>query len=348
MLYKVLKKDDYEKFVKSLINDFEFIGPVKKDSITHDFMKINSFDQLDTNYKKTTIAPAKKVLYPSKETLIKYELGQEIKINAEKLDENEKILFGIDACDVNGLNFLDKFFSTDLVDDYYFERRKKLIVIGLDRMPSETNFSLSMGKEFAKDGFDLFLTDLKDRFFVRVGSLRGHQLLQKYANFSDATSKDFKDYNKYMDDYRNSFKLKVDINNFYDNFEQIYDNDKFWEKIAKDCYSCGSCCLVCPTCFCFNVRDDMELNLKNGNRIREWDSCMIPDYGLVAGGHNFRPTKENRLKQRYRCKLKTFSDKFGTNACVGCGRCIEACLAKINIAEDINAVNNAVKKEVNV
>ena len=67
----------------------------------------------------------------------------------------------------------------------------------------------------------------------------------------------------------------------------------------------------------------MELNLKVGNRLREWDSCMIPDYGLVAGGHNFRPNKENRLKQRYRCKLKTFMDRFNTYACVGCGRCIE-------------------------
>ncbi len=86
----------------------------------------------------------------------------------------------------------------------------------------------------------------------------------------------------------------------------------------------------------------MQLNLKVGNKMREWDSCMIPEYGLVAGGHNFRPTKENRLKQRYRCKLKTFVDKYGKYACVGCGRCIEACLAKINIVEDVNSV----KKEV--
>lgn len=71
---------------------------------------------------------------------------------------------------------------------------------------------------------------------------------------------------------------------------------------------------------------------------------MIPEYGLVAGGHNFRPSASNRLKQRYRCKLKTFVDKFGYFSCVGCGRCVEACLAQINIYEDINTI----KKEVTV
>ncbi|MCE5329730.1 4Fe-4S dicluster domain-containing protein [bacterium] len=343
MLYKVLKKGSYDLFLAKLIADFEFIGPVKKDKATHDFKKISDIRKLDVNYKRTTIAPAKKILYPSTETLLQYEINEDIEMSVD-YEAGEKILFGIDACDVNGLNFLDRFFSDEMIDEPYFSKRRKLTVIGLDRMPSDTNFSLSLGKEYAKDGFDLFLTDLNNRYFVRVGSEKGNDILTKYADVSDAGEDDFKDYNKFMDTYRKSFKLKADINNLYDNYELIYNNKDFWNRVAKDCYSCGSCCLVCPTCFCFNVRDDMELNLKKGAKTREWDSCMIPEYGLVAGGHNFRPDKENRLKQRYRCKLKTFIDRFGTYSCVGCGRCIEACLAKINIAEDINAV----KKEVSV
>ena len=121
-----------------------------------------------------------------------------------------------------------------------------------------------------------------------------------------------------------------------------YSKNELWDRLSKNCFSCGSCNLVCPTCFCFNVKDDMKIDLKTGVKSREWDSCMIPDYGLVAGGHNFRPTKANRLKQRYRCKLKTFVDKFGAYSCVGCGRCVEACLAKINIYEDINAIKEEV------
>jgi sulfhydrogenase subunit beta (sulfur reductase) len=343
MLYKILKKEDYTDFIEKLISSYEFIGPKKKDEVVCDFVCIKNIKELALDYKRTVIPPAKKLLFPPTEELVKYEVGNEIKVEPV-IDNNEKILFGINAWDLNAMNFLDKVFSTDFIDENYFMKRNKLIVIGKDCDPTETNFSLSMGTEYVKEGFDIYLTELLDRYFVRIATAKGYELLKNYAKTKDAVHEDFRDYDLYMDEYRNKFSLHVDIRNFYDNFDFIYNDEKFWERIAKNCYSCGSCNLVCPTCFCFNVKDDMELNLVDGKKIREWDSCMMPDYGLVAGGHNFRPTKENRLKQRYQCKLKTFVDKFGTYGCVGCGRCIEACLAKINIAEDINSV----KKEVSV
>ncbi len=343
MQYKILKKNKYQDFVKGLIEDYNFIGPTKKDKSVHDFVPLNSIEELDTNYLKTTIPPAKKILFPPNEKLIEYEIGDEIKVKPV-IESSETVLFGINAWDINGMNFLDKFFSKDFVDENYWDKRDKLTVIGMDTEPTENNFALSMDTEYATDGFDLYLHDLGDRYFVRVNTPKGNELVEKYVDFDDASENDFKDFDKYMDDYRAQFSNKVNIKSFYDNFEMIYNDEEFWKKIAKNCFSCGSCNLVCPTCFCFNVKDDLKLDLKTGEKTREWDSCMIPEYGLVAGGHNFRPNKENRLKQRYRCKLKTYFDKFGQYACVGCGRCIEACLAKINIAEDINSV----KKEVNV
>jgi len=343
MLYKTLEKEGYKDFVRNLISDFEFVGPKKKDRAVHDFVTIKSIEELDTDYKRTTIPPAKKILFPPTEELVKYEIRDGIKIKSV-VESSEKVLFGINAWDLNAMNFLDKVFSVDFVDENYFAKRKKLIVIGKDCEPTETNFSLSMGAEYVKEGFDLYITELKNKYFVRVGTAKGNDILEKYAEAKDAGQEDFKGYDTYMDEYRKKFSLKAGIKSFYDNFELIYDDDKLWEKIAENCYSCGSCNLVCPTCFCFNVKDDMELNLVDGTKTREWDSCMIPEYGLVAGGHNFRPTKENRLKQRYRCKLKTSLDKYGAYGCVGCGRCIEACLAKIKISEDIDLV----KKEVSV
>lgn len=343
MLYKVLSKDDYGALVDGLIKDCHFIGPKKKDKAVHDFVPINNMDELDTEYVRTTIPPAKKILFPPNETLVKYEVGE--KVNIQPVTETqETVLFGINAWDINGMNFLDKLFSTDFIDENYWEKRNKLTVIGIDTLPAEKNFALSMGAEYVKEGFDLFISDLGDRYFVRVATPKGSELLEKYTDASEAVQQDFKDFDNYLDDYRSKFNNDVQIKSFYDNFELVYDREEFWNKIAKDCFSCGSCNLACPTCFCFNVQDDIALNLKDGSKTREWDSCMMPEYGLVAGDHNFRPSKENRLKQRYRCKLKTFYDKYGQYACVGCGRCIEVCLVKIDIAEDVNSV----KKEVNV
>ena len=343
MLYSVLNKSGYQEFLKSLIADYKFIGPKKKDKANHDFVPIKDISELDNGYIRTTLPPAKKLLFPPNEELVSYELGDEIVVKPV-IEASEQILFGINAWDINGMNFMDKIFTTDFIDANYVAKREKLTVIGMDSDPTETNFSLSMGSEYATKGFDLYLTELKDKYFIRVGTAKGSELLAKYTDASKAAAEDFSEYDKYLDQYRAKFSSSVKIKDFYDNFELMYDNQEFWSKVAKNCYSCGSCNLSCPTCFCFNVKDDMELNLTTGKKVREWDSCMINDYGLVAGKHNFRPDKENRLKQRYRCKLKTYKEKLGTYSCVGCGRCIEVCMAKINIADDIDSI----KKEVSI
>ena len=343
MLYKVLGKKDYKDFLTHLIFQFALIGPKKIKNDIYDFLPIKAFDEIDINYKKTTLPPAKKLLFPSTEDLLSYKFEENITVNQVN-QSSEKILFGINAWDLNGLNFLDRIFTTDFIDENYLEKRNKLVVIGMDTEPDVNNFACQMGSESVNLGFDLFLSDLGDRYFVRVATAKGNELLSKYSTVTEASEKDFADYDKFVKEYRNKFKLEVDIEGFHENFEITYGKNQLWDKLSKNCFSCGSCNLVCPTCFCFNVKDEMKINLKEGIKSREWDSCMIPDYGLVTGGHNFRPTRSNRLKQRYRCKLKTFIDKFGVFSCVGCGRCIEACLAKINICEDINSI----QKEVSV
>ncbi len=343
MLYKILDKNHHKEFLSNLVANVKMVGPKKKDDSCHDFTSIKDVDEIDTAYQKTTIPPAKKILFPSTENLVRFRLGETIESEG-LLESSETVLFGINAWDIAGMNFLDRFFSTDFADENYIAKRKALTVIGIDTEPTETNFAHYMDSEYVIEGFDLYFTDLGDRFFVRIATAKGNALLDRFAHIKDIEENDLKDFNKYMNVYRKKFKLEINMKNFLDNFENIYDKKGVWEELAEKCYSCGSCNLVCPTCFCFNVKDDINLDLKTGQKMREWDSCMIPEYGLVAGEHNFRPSKENRLKQRYRCKLITYKEKYGKNSCVGCGRCIEACLAKINIAEDINAI----KKEVNV
>ena len=123
MLYKVMGRDVFKDFVKSLISDYEFIGPKKKDKAVHDFVPIKDISELDINYKRTTIPPAKKILFLPDEKLVTYEVNEKIKVRPV-IESSEKVLFGINAWDINGMNFLDRFFVTDFIDENYLERRK--------------------------------------------------------------------------------------------------------------------------------------------------------------------------------------------------------------------------------
>jgi ferredoxin len=108
-----------------------------------------------------------------------------------------------------------------------------------------------------------------------------------------------------------------------------------WAERAQLCHSCGSCNLVCPTCYCFDVQDDVGWDLQNGTRSRRWDGCLLSDFALVAGGHNFRHRREQRYRHRYYRKGKYLWDRMGQIACVGCGRCITACTTKIANPVDV-------------
>ena len=106
-----------------------------------------------------------------------------------------------------------------------------------------------------------------------------------------------------------------------------------WDKITKGCIGCGTCTFVCPTCYCFDI--DNENYGAEGCKYRCWDSCMFSDYTRMAGGANPRPTKKERLRNRYMHKLSYFNERYGETLCVGCGRCIENCPAHLDISEFI-------------
>jgi ferredoxin len=120
-----------------------------------------------------------------------------------------------------------------------------------------------------------------------------------------------------------------------EDWEALFD-DLYWQRLADRCLSCHACTYVCPTCRCFDVRDDIAAagpGYAHIQRLRAWDSCMAPAYRRIAGGHNPRPTKAQRLRNRYFCKFCYSPLDFGTVACVGCGRCIDVCPVGVDITE---------------
>jgi ferredoxin len=112
--------------------------------------------------------------------------------------------------------------------------------------------------------------------------------------------------------------------------------DRMWKRYGERCLSCRICTYVCPTCRCFDVTDrvtEVRPGSTRVERIRVWDACTSTNYRRVAGGHNPRPTKVERLRNRFYCKFCYYPEDFGTLGCVGCGRCVVSCPVDIDITQ---------------
>ena len=113
----------------------------------------------------------------------------------------------------------------------------------------------------------------------------------------------------------------------------------FWDEMAFACLNCGTCTYLCPTCWCFDIQD--EVYGSEGDRIRNWDSCMFPLFTLHGSGHNPRDKKVRRVRQRFMHKLKYYVDKYQDGVqCSGCGRCVRYCPVNIDIRKVCELMNN--------
>jgi sulfhydrogenase subunit beta (sulfur reductase) len=177
--------------------------------------------------------------------------------------------------------------------------------------------------------------EVDDRYIIRVGSLKGFQIISECKNIlADTSLPDIKEFKRVEAERIKRISLNLNVNGIQDILDLSHDHSA-WQENADICFGCGTCNLVCPTCRCYDVVDYLKLDLKNGLRARRWDSCMLRQHALVAGGLNFRPTRVERLYNRFNCKMSFSEDSLN---CVGCGRCTVYCPADINFVEVLNQV----------
>lgn len=334
MDYRFLPKKEIASFITELLKDFKVYGPVKKDGFPM-YDEISSPEQLNLVHTPTHLSP-KHYLFPQKETLLKFKNGDNPSVEPV-VEAQGQVLFGVHSCDIHAIRLLDRVFAYGTPDVNYLKRREKTVIIGIDCVPDKYCFCKSVNTMTVDSGFDIFLHDIDTGFLAKIGTEKGKNLLIKHTNTRKATKKEIAKIDEFRKKKEDMFITK--INAEASTLPLLYSGSYFspvWEKIGKICYGCGSCNNVCPTCYCFDVKDDVSINLKEGERYRVWDGCMLEDFAKVAGGHNFRKTRAERLRHRFNRKFQYQVDKFGGLFCVGCGRCIRTCLVNINIAEVTN------------
>jgi len=256
------------------------------------------------------------------------------------LDTSRRILAGVRPCDLKAIALMDRFQSAGIPDPYYLARRDHTLLIGHDCLQpcDEYCFCQAAGSLTWREGADIFLTPQpKARLLVEALTDQGAALLADsgFPACAEVEGCKARATARRADPFGRRFTAPLD--EISGTVATSWDAD-VWEKHSRRCFSCGTCNLVCPTCSCFDVRDDFLVDdPASGCRTRHWDSCMLENFAEVAGGHSFRKSTAARQRHRVMRKFVYQPGRFGGDSfCVGCGRCRRQCTVDIDIFEIVS------------
>ncbi|MBA4371941.1 MAG: hydrogenase [Thermodesulfovibrio sp.] len=342
MIFRIIKKTELEKLFNVLSDENRIIGPVEvgrdQDSqAIYGFRDVADFRQLALDYTTTSL-PAKKYFLPYKEDMATFRIdGKDWQKTVDYNIDAPFVFFGMHACDINALNKLDKVLMGSVYPmPYYAAKRQNAFIIGIDCEPQTYCFCRSMGADTVLHGFDMFITDLGNRYFVEIQSDTAYNLLKK-VRAEEPLESDHVEYMHVISEKKKKFTAQVDTTDLTKILDMEFQSD-VWKQWGEKCLGCGTCANVCPTCYCYSIEENVRIDLKAANKNKILYSCNLIDFAEVAGGHNFRPERHSRLKYRYYHKHRGFVEAYEESLCVGCGRCGEACLADITVPEVISSV----------
>lgn len=334
MSEKILNKDKWSDFVKNLASSKKVWapagdGPEKFAPYTDG--EITLGDQ-------NTLVPPKNVVLPQTETMFKFEAGGLESELPEGMEDT--VVLGVRPCDARAMAIVDSLFSWDFDDNYYQEKRKKSLLVGLAcNEPCINCFCTSVGGSPAStEGLDVLMADLGDKYYLKSVTDRGEELLSGASELGDASGDDTKAFDDSVKAAEGKIQRSIETNGIPEGLPKLWE-DGLWKEVSAACLGCGTCTYLCPTCHCFDIQDEVEGS--EGRRCRMWDSCMFEEYTLHTSGHNTRPTRRERTRNRINHKYSYYVDKFDKIACVGCGRCINQCPVNIDILNILSKVKEA-------
>jgi len=259
------------------------------------------------------------------------------------------VVVGAKQCDLRSLFCLDQTFAKgDITDPFWVSRREKALVVGADCSDvASTCFCSLLGMApYPQDGFDLSISPVTGGLVVEVGSEKGEkalriadlvttpateaQLGERHHNRETALAA--------VEEHNRNYKT---TRSFSELVQSGFDSPA-WTPYVGRCREDAACLAICPTCHCFVLYDQPAEGLNE--RIRVWDFCYLRGYTRCGGGHSARATGNDRFKNKYVKKFQFYPAKFDIAACTGCGRCIEACLAGIDMRQvlhDLEESRNA-------
>ncbi len=341
-MYKIAK-ENLSALFQMIAGEQELYLPVKVSNQVN-FAAWTEDAEVDLDTLKSVKSP-KDVFFPQSENLYTcIKDGKKIKIEPEALKDRNFVVFGMKACDVKGVEVLDKVFLADPVDTFYAARRAHGTIVAMAcHEPEESCFCKVFGVDCAEPVADVAAWMVEGEVYWKALTEKGETLTKSVESL--LTAADENDEAK-VESEKTTIRAIVEKLPYSNLSLEGWNGDvlmeKFnspvWEELYKPCLACGTCTFVCPTCQCYDIKDyDTGHGIQ---RYRCWDSCMYSDFTMMAHGNN-RTSQMQRFRQRFMHKLVYFpANNNGMYSCVGCGRCVEKCPSALNIVKVIKAFQN--------
>jgi len=330
MVQYLLEASQVTDFVSHLCERKTVYAPHRKGRRSFAFDEVTDPDAVVLDYDRS-LHSVKKYFLPPQERLLSFNIIENDFESSETLPL-EAVFLGVHSYDMQAVLKLDHNFSLGHPEKHYLVRREGAVFIGVSFEPDPWHFSGSVGigsREMR--GFDMFLDKVEAGYVVTAMTEAGIDLLVGF------------EITEWTDHLATEPGFQQHIYVPQDKLGKVFDdswNNAVWQEVAEQCTGCGTCNLVCPTCYCFDVEDTVDITVTRGTRDRSWDGCMLRPFTEVAGGEIFREELSARQRHRIYRKFKYISDETSEPWCVGCGRCTQSCTARISIVSIVNRLVN--------
>ncbi|MCL2824850.1 MAG: 4Fe-4S dicluster domain-containing protein [Polyangiaceae bacterium] len=276
---------------------------------------------------------------PQTEVLFSWKRGKDgLKLSPVSTPPPKTVIIGARPCDAAAPEIVDKLMGWDYRDESWFARREATTIVALACEGLDSScFCTAVGSgPDATRGADLLLTPVGKDFHVDVLTKKGESLVKEYSSRFEAGGKQAE-----ATEFRTKARAKMGrapVPAALGPWLEGHFEDPYWPEIARTCIGCGACAFVCPTCHCFDIVDEAR-SVSTGTRNRNWDTCQTPVFTLHGSGHNPRAHQGARYRQRVTHKFSIYPKRFGQTLCTGCGRCIRACPAGIDLLEILETLS---------
>jgi sulfhydrogenase subunit beta (sulfur reductase) len=334
---KKIKKQDLAGLLEQWQKEFTVFVPSRESGVAEMVVWDGEDAGFLDRYRNTVIPPKANFLLNMEKLFGFHKDGGSYKLETPAAGDKKQLIFGIRPCDARAIAIIDMVFKDAYEDKYYLSRRQNSLLVGLGCIkPYDTCFCTSLGFGPATSAdVDIMITDIGDSLIIEEITDKGKELVSKTGGLEDAGKEDEAKAAAVKESASVKVTRKINTGEIAERLPAAFENKEFWEKVAAKCVSCGICTFLCPTCYCFDINDEMLRG--DGARYRNWDSCSFPVYTKMPA-ENPREEKWRRVRQKVNHKYAFYPSLFDTIACTGCGRCIRLCPVNWDITRTLSGL----------